>query len=88
MIVKMINDGYIVSVGEITSTIINENVVEINEVEENTLVNLFNNKPIAPEGYNYKLNANELKWELVEIPPEPEEVTDTEALRILLGDEE
>lgn len=38
-------------------------------------------QPTAPEGYIYKLRADNLEWELVELPPvEPEPLTDEEAL--------
>ena len=29
-------------------------------------------KPCAPDGYTYKLRADTLEWELVELPPEPD----------------
>ena len=42
---------------------------------------LFLLKPKAPSGYTYKLRADNLEWELVELPPiEPEPLTDEEAL--------
>lgn len=88
MIVKMINDGYIVSVGDISSTITNDNVVVIGEAEKNILVDKFNSKPTAPEGYIYKLKADNLEWELIEIPPEPDEPTPEELLNILVGETE
>lgn len=38
-------------------------------------------QPTAPEGCIYKLRADNLEWELVELPPiEPEPLTDEEAL--------
>ncbi len=46
-------------------------------------------KPTAPDGYAYKLRADTLEWELVEIQPEPEpseeDISDEEALNIILG---
>lgn len=88
MIVKMLNDGYIVSVGDISSTITNDNVVVIGEAEKNILVDKFNSKPTAPEGYVYKLKADNLEWELIEIPPEPDDPTAEETLSIILGEEQ
>jgi len=44
--------------------------------------------PSAPSGYTYKLRADTLEWELVELPDEPpveEEPTSEEILDILLG---
>ena len=38
-------------------------------------------QPTAPEGYIYKLRADNLEWELVELPPvEPGPLTKEEAL--------
>jgi len=38
-------------------------------------------KPADPEGYTYKLRADDLEWELVKLPPiEPEPLTDEQAL--------
>ena len=38
-------------------------------------------RPTNPDGYTYKLRADNLEWELVELPPvEPEATTDEEAL--------
>lgn len=43
-------------------------------------------KPKDPVGYTHKLRADNLEWELVENPPEPDpELDDAEALSILLG---
>ena len=39
------------------------------------------NKPTDPEGFQYKLRAETLEWELVKLPPiEPKPLTDEEAL--------
>jgi hypothetical protein len=47
------------------------------------------NKPTDPEGFQYKLRADNLEWELVELPPVPEyEPTaedKAEAYDILMG---
>lgn len=86
MTVKMLKDNYIVSVGELQGTISSENIVEITAEEKNTLVSLFNSKPVAPEGWDYKLRNSDLVWALVELPHDPDpELDDSEALEILLG---
>ena len=54
---------------------------EITESEYNAIMQKIQNKPTDPEGYQYKLRADDLEWELVKLPPvEPEPVTDEEAL--------
>ena len=40
--------------------------VEIIEAEYQEIMNIIRNKPIAPEGFDYRL-TNELTWELFEI---------------------
>lgn len=45
-------------------------------------------KPADPEGYQYRLRADTLEWELAELPPEPEpgdeDIDDNEALAEIL----
>lgn len=71
-----VNNGYIIAVirgakGDIG--------ISLKEYEE--FVDLFASRPIAPDGYIYKLRADNLEWDLVELPPvEPEPLTDEEAL--------
>lgn len=63
--------------------------VEISNEEYETIMQKIRSKPTDPEGYQYKLRADNLEWELVELPPEPEyEPTDAdkaEAYDILMG---
>jgi hypothetical protein len=60
--------------------------VKQSDPEYDTILQKIQNKPTDPEGYQYKLRADNLEWELVELPPEPDqELTDEEALEILLG---
>lgn len=41
--------------------------------EEYTKINdATRTRPTAPSGYIYKLRADTLEWELVELPPEPD----------------
>ena len=75
MYVIQYNDIYVESVGT-------GNVgTELTESEYNAIMQKIQNKPTDPEGYQYKLRADDLEWELVKLPPvEPEPVTDEEAL--------
>lgn len=60
---KTINDGYLVSVGTGTGG------TEITESEYNGLLSIIHNRPIPQSGYDYKLRADTLEWELVELQP-------------------
>lgn len=43
-------------------------------------------KPKDPDGYTHKLRADNLEWELVKNPPEPDpELDDAEAFDIIFG---
>jgi len=54
---------------------------EITEAEYNAIMRAIQNKPTDPDGYQYRLRADNLEWELVKLPPiEPEPLTDEEAL--------
>lgn len=79
MYAKMLDDGIIIAVGE---NIAGE---EISKTEYNAILSALSERPTAPSGYEYVLRAD-LEWVLVEVPPIPEpELTDEEALEILLG---
>ena len=78
---KIITDGYLVAVGS------GSGGTEITEAEYAELLNIIRSKPVATEGYDYRLKSN-LTWELYELPPMPiedEEISDTEALNIITG---
>lgn len=60
---KLIEDGYIIAVG---TGILGE---EITESEYNELMSIIHNRPTPPTGFDYKLKADTLTWELVELPP-------------------
>lgn len=60
---KTIIDGYLVSVGTGTGG------TEITESEYNGLLSIIHNRPTPQSGYDYKLKADTLTWELVELPP-------------------
>ena len=53
------------------------------------ILSLLLERPTAQDGYEYLLRADTLEWELVEIQPEPEpseeDISDEEALNIILG---
>lgn len=70
---KEINEGYIASV----STQTGDGNGNITEAEYNAILSTIRAKPVAPTGYDYMLRADTLEWELVELPPIPED--DTEA---------
>lgn len=42
--------------------------VEESDANYNTIMQIIQNKPTDPEGYQYKLRADNLEWELVELP--------------------
>ena len=78
---KMIIDGYLVAVGS------GSGGTEITAEEYAELLNIIRTKPVASEGYDYRLKTD-LTWEVYErpvIPLEDEEISDTEALNIITG---
>lgn len=63
------------------------NGVEITAEEYEKIREIIQNRPTAPEGYAYRL-TDALEWELYELPEDEEEdpeLTDAEALEIILG---
>ena len=80
---KNIEKGYIATIGAGLGGI------EITAEEYNNLLTLIRNRPTPPEGHDYRLRED-LTWEEYEIPPvDPtdEEISDSEALAIILGGE-
>ena len=77
---KNISNGYVFAISAIYGeTKLSE--TKISESEYYELLSVIRNRPSAPDGYDYKLRADNLEWELVKLPPvEPEPVTDEEAL--------
>lgn len=74
MYAKIVIDSYIAAVSTGGGT-------EITESEYNTIMQKIQNKPTDSSGYAYKLRADNLEWELVELPPiDPEPLTEEEAL--------
>lgn len=58
---KTIIDDYLISIGT-------SGTEEITESEYNDLYSVIASKPIAQSGYKYRLKADTLEWELVELP--------------------
>ena len=75
---KIERDGYIPQIG------IDCGGIEITEDEYNEILSVIDARPTPPDGYDYRLKTD-LTWELFELPPEPDDVDDAEALDILLG---
>jgi hypothetical protein len=63
---KIVADGYVLQVG---SGVFAD---AITESEYNGLLAIIRSAPTAPSGYTYKLRADTLEWELLELPPEPD----------------
>lgn len=63
MAYKNIEDGYIWGICPTVGDI------EITESEYNELLSVIHNKPTPPTGFDYKLRADTITWELVELPP-------------------
>lgn len=72
-----IDNGHIASYGTAGAEV----QTPITETKFNAIRDAVQNKPTAPDGYTCMLNATTLEWELVELPPTPDEpTTDDEAL--------
>jgi len=80
---KLTESGYLLSIGT------GPGGTEITESEYNNILSIIRSRPTPPAGYSYRLKAD-LTWEQYELPPEPEpsdtdEITDDEAMAIILG---
>lgn len=62
----------------------NPSAEAISKDEYDRIKAIIGGRPEAPEGFAYRLTA-ELEWALYELPPANEELTEAEALEILLG---
>ena len=67
MLSKIINDGHIIAVTTGYGT------EQITEQEYNKILSIIHNRPTPSDGYTYKLRADTLEWELVELPPVEEQ---------------
>lgn len=80
---KTLKNGYIMAVGT------GGGGIEITSEEYAQIMNVIQNRPTPPEGYDYRLKED-LTWEQYELPivdPVEEEISDSEALAIILGGE-
>lgn len=78
---KLVEDGYIIAIGT------GLDGVEIAAEEYKHIKECMLNRPEPPEGYDYRLRED-LTWEECELPiidPVEEEISDSEALAIILG---
>lgn len=65
---KAVYEDYIIGIG------INQSPIDDISIEEYEMLKAkFRSRPDAPDGYRYMLRADTLEWDLVEIPPEPED---------------
>ena len=79
---KQTSDNYIIAIGT------GAGGTEITKVEYDEIMAIIQKRPSA-DGKGYRLKAD-LTWEAYDLPPEPEpsdedELSDTQALNILLG---
>lgn len=72
---KIVENGYIICIGQ------GNTGTEISKTMYNKIFRIIQNKPVPPEGKDYKLRDKDLEWE--EYTPEPE----PEPEKILNGDE-
>ena len=79
MYYKIITDGYITAVG----TGIGD--IEITQDEYESILAVIQSRPIPEAGFDYRLRED-LTWEQVDAPViEDEEISDEEAMNIMLG---
>ena len=79
---KVIEDGYLLSIGTGLGG------SEITKEEYENLLSVIRSAPTAEPGFQYRLKAD-LTWDLVEAPGDTDpELSDSEALAIILGGED
>lgn len=76
---KTVENGFVTGFG----TNGNTSTTKITKTEYNSLVSFFNTRPVAPVSKAYMMRDEPREWVLVDAPPE--EITDSEALEIILG---
>ena len=79
---KQISNGYVASIGT------GAGGTEITKAEYDEIMAIIQNRPAA-EGKGYRLKTD-LTWEEYDLPPEPEpsdedELSDAEALNVIMG---
>ena len=80
---KAVENGYILGIGT------GFGGVEITQKEHQRIREIVRTRPAPPEGYDYRLRED-LTWEEYQLPiidPAEEEISDEEALAIILGGE-
>lgn len=77
----IISNGYIEGFCQSEDAVLNP----ISEEEFNRIKSIHSEKPTAPDGYTYKLKADTLTWELVELPPieDDDEATESDYITAL-----
>lgn len=79
---KIIEEGYIVRIG------MGFDGTEIKQAEYDEILSAIRSKPVATYGHDYRLRED-LTWEEYDLPPadpvEDDEISDAEALAIILG---
>ncbi len=78
---KVVEDGFVAGFG----TNGGDNVTAISETEYDSLTEMFQDRPTAPEGYAYMIQDDPREWVLVELPPDDPEMDDSEAFEFLFG---
>lgn len=63
MLYKRTEQNYTIGIGKSEESKFDE----ISEAEYNSILDIIRTKPVAPEGYDYRLKAD-LTWELYELP--------------------
>lgn len=79
---KQTSDNYIIAIGT------GAGGTEVTKVEYDEIMAIIQNRPSA-DGKGYRLKSD-LTWEVYDLPPEPEpsdedELSDAEALNVILG---
>lgn len=66
---KCIEGDYIIALSQCNSELHSVTHEAISAEEYANVLSIFRNHPSAPTGFTYKLKADTLTWELVELPP-------------------
>lgn len=87
MIYKCVQDGFILGIGK--TEFLESNESEITEEEYMRILSVIEKKPYIDTNTKKYYLTETFEWVEVEEPPIPEpELSDSEALSIILGDEE
>jgi len=75
---KVVINGHILAIGK------GEGGTEITEAQYNTILSKLSDKPADIEGHRWLLTES-LEWELAELPPVGNDISDSDALNIIIG---